>query len=117
MGTYYSNDPIWSEQITQAHNEFPSEEVDGFCATSKDIMDDVVVSVSHFLRFLRVMNNLYSIPDNRGMILWEIKIRRCKIMHNGIDLDCCGMDTMSDKCSWRCTDAYTSKMRGQSVSS
>ena len=115
LESYYGNDPIRSEQITQAHYEFLSEEVDRFCATSKDIMDDVVVRVSPFLCFLHVTNNLNGIPYDRGMILWEIKIRCCKVMHNWIDLNRRGMDTMSDKCSWRCTDAYTSKTRGQSV--
>lgn len=37
-------------------------------------MDDVIVSISPFLRFLHVTNNLNSIPYDRGMILWEIKV-------------------------------------------
>ena len=37
-------------------------------------MDDVIVSISHFLRFLHVTNNFDSVPYDRGMILWEIKV-------------------------------------------
>ena len=73
-------------------------------------MDDVVVSVSHFLRFLHVINNLNSVPYDRGMILREAKVLCSKVMHDWIDLNRRRMNSMSDECSWRCTDAQTSDM-------
>ena len=112
---YYSDDPIWFEQVTQARNKFPGEKINWFCATSKDIMDDVVVSVSRSLRPLHVIDNLGSIPYDRSMILWKIKILCSKVMHDWVDLNRCGIDSMSCECSWCCTNAYTSETSGQSA--
>ena len=78
-------------------------------------MDDVVVSVSRSLRSMHVIDNLGSIPYDRSMILWEIKILCSKAMHNWVDLNRCGSDSMSCECSWCSTNAYTSEMSGQSV--
>ena len=112
---YYSDDPIWSKQVTQAHNKFPGEQVNWFCATSKDIMDDVVVSVSRSLRSLHVIDNLGSVPYDRSMIFWKIKILCSKVMHDRVDLNRCGIDSMSCECSGCCTNAYTSERSGQLV--
>ena len=112
---YYSDDPISSKQVTQAHDKFPGEQINWFCATGKDIMDDVVVSVSRSLRSLHVIDNFDSIPYDRSMILWKIKILCGKIMHNWVDLNRCGIYPMSCECSWCCTNAYTSETSGQSV--
>ena len=114
---YYSDDPIGSEQVTQAHNKFPGEQINWFCATGKDIMDDVVVSVSRSLRCLHIIDNLGSISYDRSMILWKIKILCSKVMHDWVDLNRCGIDSMSCKCSWCCTNAHTSETSGQSVTS
>lgn len=75
-------------------------------------MDDVVVSVSRFFCFLHVTDHLDGVPYNRGMILWEIEVLCSKFMHDWIDLDRRGMNTMSDECSWRCTYTYTAKTPG-----
>lgn len=114
-GSYYSDDSVRSEEVTQAHDEFSSEEVDRFCTTSKDIVNNVVVSIPRFLRFLHPVDDRDSVPNDRCMVSWEIKILCSKIMHYWIDLNGRGMNSMSDQCSRGCTDSYPSETQGQLV--
>ena len=98
LGSYDSNDPIWCEQITQAHDEFPGEKFDRFRAAGEYIVDDVIVLVPHLFGFLHVMHNLNRIPNHRRMVLRELKVLCSEVVHHWVDLDRRCTDSVSNEC-------------------
>ena len=111
--TYYGNDPIWCEQVTQTHDEIPSEEIDGFCAACKYIVDDVIVRIPHLFGFLHVTHNLNCVPNDRRMVLWEFKVLCSEVMHHWVDLNRRCTYSMSNECCRRCTNPQPSQGRRQ----
>lgn len=74
-------------------------------------MDDVIVRAPHSLGFLHITNYLDSVPDDRRMVFWEIKVLCSILMHYWINLNRRRMNSVSYKCCWRRTNAQPAERR------
>lgn len=93
------NYTVWLQQRPQTLKELEGEEVHGLCASSEDVVDNVVERLSRLLRKLCGVAD--SVSQHHWIVLLETKVIHRKVIHRWVNLHHGRIDTVGDECRWR----------------
>jgi hypothetical protein len=106
VGAYDGNDAVGLEKREETAQELDGEQFGWFCASRKDIVDDVIV----LLGIAGTLHECRGVFNGRDVVLREVEELQRELMHDRIDLDDSSLDSVIYEGSWGTADSESARV-------